>query len=158
MIFLKYLVLICFIFLTFALNSYAQKDTNYYGDENELTMEGWQRAMDNYTAKKVELTGKIADVEKNIEALKITKRISDSVYRNLQSEIYALVDADSSLVIDFNDRFETTEKKILNESAPLNDIKEYWFDWISGNKIRLLSQYRYRYNIMKIKIDEWKGK
>ena len=78
--------------------------------------------MDNYTAKKVELTGKIADVEKNIEALKITKRISDSVYRNLQSEIYALVDADSSLVIDFNDRFETTEKKILNESAPLNDI------------------------------------
>ena len=59
---------------------------------------------------------------------------------------------------DFNDRFETTEKKILNELAPLSDIKEYWYNWISNNKIRLLKQFRTRYAIMKEKIDNWKDK
>ena len=156
MIFLKYLILNCFILFVFVLNSYAQVDNDDYSDGSIYTKEGWQRQMDDYTAKKVELTGKLIVIDKDIELLKKTKINYDSIRRNLQSDIYFLIDSDSSLVVDFNDRFETTEKKILNKSAPLSDIKEYWFDWISGNKIRLLSQYRFRYNTMKKKIDNWK--
>lgn len=158
MIFLKYLILNSFILSAFVLNSYAQKDTNYYSNENELTIEGWQRQMDDYMAMRDLLTFKLDSIGKNIDSLKIAKNNYDSIYRNLQSEIYALVDADSLRVIEFNDRFEATESKILNESTSLSDIKEYWFNWISNNKIRLLKQFRTRYAVMKEKIDNWKGK
>ena len=157
MIFLKYLIIIGLFILSCNINSFAQKDTNYTHEE-EMTMESWQKQVDEYSAKKNELSGKIYDIDKSIDTLKILKKTDDSLFRKLQAEIYSLVDADSSQVNDFNDRFETTEKKILNELAPLSDIKEYWYNWISNNKIRLLKQFRTRYAIMKEKIDNWKDK
>lgn len=155
MIFIKYLVLAGLIFFTFGLNSYAQIDTTYYPDEEYLDLEGTRMRTDEFTAKKIELISKLADIEKSIDTLKIARRNFDSTYQNLKSEIFALVNADSSQMKEFNDRFEATEKKILLEAATLSDIKEYWFEWITNNKIRLLKEFRTRYAIMKEKIDHY---
>ncbi|MCX6164924.1 MAG: hypothetical protein NTU73_08735 [Ignavibacteriae bacterium] len=155
MIFIKYLLLTVIIFFTFYLNSYAQIDTTYYPDEEYLDLEGTRMRTDEYTVKKIELISRLVDIEKSIDTLKIVKRNYDSAYRNLQSEIYALIDTDSSRVKEFSDRFDATEKKILLEAATLTDIKEYWFEWITNNKIRLLKEYRTRYAIMKEKIDHY---
>lgn len=150
MIFIRSILICCVVLITVSFNLLAQ-------NEEEMTQESWQKQIDEYTAKRTELYSKIADVDKDIISLKNMQKKTDSVLEQRQNEVYTLIDADKNQVNEFNDRFETTEKKILNESASLSDIKEYWFDWISKNKIRLLSQYRYRYAVMKEKIDNWKG-
>jgi hypothetical protein len=150
MIFLKYFLASCFILVAFILNSIAQ--------ELPATMEEWQKRMDELTAKKYELTGKVYDTMKDIESLKITKKNNDSIYEQTQMEIYRMVDADKSQLVEFKDRFDATESKILNDASTLSDIKEYWYDWIIKSKIRLLKEYRTRFTVMKDKVENWKGK
>ena len=112
--------------------------------------------MDEFMNRKQNEADKYYKMQKEKEYLSKDKKGIDSAYSQLQFEIYSLIDANKNDVDEFNDRFTTTENKIINESASLKDIKEYWFDWIKKSKIRMLKQYRTRYAIMKEKVDNWK--
>ena len=156
MIQLKSLFIFIVFFFLFVLKSNAQNDTTYYPGEYDITKEEWQKQMDELAGRKQKAADEYYRIEKEKERLNKEKNRIDSTFNQLQLEIYNLIDANQNDIAEFNDRFSTTEKKILNESAPLKEIKEYWFDWITKSKIRLLEQYRTRYKIMKEKIDNWR--
>ena len=146
------------IFLSMLVSkSNAQSDSNYYMNDYNITAEEWQKQMDELTEKKIKAETILFNNKKEKDSLSAVKKNVDSIRSQIQTDIYNLVEANKNEVSEFDDRFATTEKKILSESAPLKDIKEYWFDWIAKNKIRLLEKYRARFYKMKEKLDNWKG-
>jgi hypothetical protein len=157
MINIKFSLLIGLIFVILISNIYSQTDTNYYDEERPMTMEEWQKHMDELTYRKNNAMTEYVRLEKEKEALLQRKKISDSLNKQLQTEIYNMLNTNASEVNEFKDRFDATERKILDVSAPLSDIKEYWYNWITKSKIRLLKEYRKRYEVMKTKIENWKG-
>jgi hypothetical protein len=157
MINIKFLLFISVIFVVFSSYTYSQTDTNYFESDRPMTMEEWQKHMDELTYRKDNAMSEYARLEKERDSLLKRKKISDSLYNRLQSEIYDMLNTNASEVSEFKDRFEATERKVLDVSAPLSDIKEYWYNWITNSKIRLLKEYRKRYEIIKAKIENWKG-
>ena len=146
------------IFLSMLVSkSNAQSDSNYYMNDYNITAEEWQKQMDVLIEKKIKAETVLFNNKKEKDSLSAVKKNVDSIRSQLQTDIYNLVEANKNEVSEFDDRFATTEKKILSESAPLKDIKEYWFDWIAKNKIRLLQKYNARYTVMKEKLENWKG-
>jgi hypothetical protein len=157
MINFKFLLFISVLFVVFISNTYSQTDTNYYNEERPMTMEDWQKYMDELTYRKDNAMSEYARLEKERDSLLKRNKISDSLYNQLQSEIYDMLNTNASEVSEFKNRFEATERKVIDVSAPLSDIKEYWYNWITNSKIRLLKEYRKRYEIIRDKIENWKG-
>lgn len=154
---IKYFLFAGIIFLVFISNAYSQTDTNYYEEEMPITVEDWQKLIDELTIRKNNAYSEYSRLEKEKDTLIKKKKITDSLCIQLQAEIYEMLKTNASEVSEFKNRFETTERKILDISAPLNDIKEYWYNYISSSNLRLLSQFRKRYEVMKEKIENWKG-
>ena len=154
---IKYFLFACIIFLVFISNTYSQTDTNYFDEEQPMTEQDWQKYVDELTARKINAQSEYFKLEKQKDTLVKRKKVTDSVCNQLQAEIYEILNTNASEVSEFKNRFDATERKILDVSAPLSDIKEYWYDFILGSKIRLLSQFRKRFQVMKEKIENWKG-
>ncbi|MCX6165011.1 MAG: hypothetical protein NTU73_09180 [Ignavibacteriae bacterium] len=154
---IKYFLLTGIIFLVFISNTYSQADTNYYNEGQPMSMEDWQKRIDELTIRKNNAYSEYNRLEKEKDTLVKKKKITDSLCNQLQAEVYAMLNTNASEVSEFKNRFDATERKVLDVSAPLSDIKEYWYNYISNSKIRLLSQFRKRYEVMKEKIENWKG-
>ncbi len=154
---IKFFLIKGIIFLIFISNTYSQTDTNDYEEGEEMTVEYIQKRIDELTMQIKNEKSELVRLEKKKDTLLTKKKNTDSLCNQLQTEIYEMLNTDASEVSEFKNRFEATERKILDVSAPLSDIKEYWFDYIKNNKIRLLSQFRKRYEVMREKIENWKG-
>ena len=154
---IKYFLFAGIIFLVFNSNTCSQTDTNYYDENMPITEEEWHKHIDELTARKINALIEYDKLEKQKDTLVKRKKVTDSLCNRLQTEIYEMLNTNASEVSEFKNRFDATERKILDASAPLSDIKEYWYDYISSSKIRLLSQFRKRYEVMKEKIENWKG-
>ena len=148
-------LIITFFFILLCFNiSYSQDEPD---PDLNITMEEWQKRMDDLTMRKNYATGKISDNMKENDKLNMKLKDLNILIEKIDSEILKMLDTDKDGLYEFNNRFESTEKKILDESASLNDIKEYWFEWIKSSKIRLLEKYRKRYERMSEKLQSWKG-
>lgn len=154
---IKYFLFVGIIFLVFVSNNYSQTDTNYYDEDMPITEEDWHKHIDELTARRINALIEYDKLEKRKDTLVKRKKVTDSIFNQLQAEIYEMLKTNASEVSEFKNRFDATERKILDVSAPLSDIKEYWYDWITKSNLRLLSQFRKRYEIMKEKIENWKG-
>lgn len=151
------IVIFIFIFLVgYVPTLYSKTDTIINKDYEywEMTEEQWSKEMENLNSRKINIQSELFKLDKEKDSLIKVKASLDSINKQIEYEIYKLVDADKNEITEFDNRFQTTERKILDESAPINDIKEYWYDWISKSKIRLLSQYRSRFEIMKAKFEK----
>jgi hypothetical protein len=157
MIHIKYYLFMVLIFSIFIPVCHSQVDTTYFDTDLSMTMEEWQKNIDELTYRKTKAVSDYARLEKERDTLLKRKKITDSLCIQLQAEIYNMLNTNASEVSEFKDRFDATERKVLDVSAPLSDIKEYWYDWLTKSNIRLLSQFRKRYEVMKSKIENWKG-
>jgi nucleoid-associated protein YgaU len=137
---------------------FAQDDDDDQGQQmEEMDEEEWQRQMDELNGQKAQLTQKLADLNKDIDALKQTSAQKDKDIDKCESDLYAMVGTTKSGVADFRKKFEETEKKINSKTGTPADARKMYFDDITNDKARCLPEFQDRYNSMAKKLADWEG-
>ena len=142
-------------------NLFAQDDCCDDGATGtEMTMEDWQRQMDEYNAKKTDLMNQLNSLNSDIDALKRTLAGKDDEIAKAENDLYALVGTTKSGVADFRKKFEETEKKINNCKGPQDaaDARKMYFNEIDASRIKCLPEFWDRYLAMKKKLEACEGK
>ena len=129
----------------------AQDDSS---TPTEMTMEDWQRQMDEYTAKKTDLTNQLNSLNTDIDGLKKSLSTKDADVTKAESDLYASVGSTKSGVADFRKSFEDLEKTINSKSGKPEDAMAK-FNMIKASKIRCLPEFWDRYNAMEKKMMDW---
>jgi len=125
-------------------------------DENapELTSEEWQKQMDENTAKKTELTGKLAQLDADIATLKTKNSAQDAALVKAEEDLYASVGSTKSGVADFRKKFEAVEKTINKKEGKKEDAVKMFAE-IEASKVKCLPEFFDRYKKMKAALDAW---
>jgi LysM repeat protein len=123
----------------------------------EMDEEEWQRQMDELNGQKAQLTQKLADLNKEIDALKQTSAQKDKDIEKCENDLYAMVGTTKSGVADFRKKFEETEKKINSKTGTPADARKMYFDDITNDKARCLPEFQDRYASMKKKLEDWEN-
>ncbi len=139
-------------------NIFAQDDDDDEEVEmEEMDEEEWQRQMDEYNAQKTQLTARLADLQKEIDAMKSKSAQLDKDWEKCEADMYAMVGTTKSGVADFRKKFEETEKKINSKTGTPADARKMYFDEITNDKARCLPEFADRYESMKKKLADWEG-
>ncbi|CAN5497197.1 hypothetical protein BH10BAC5_BH10BAC5_18480 [soil metagenome] len=120
----------------------------------EMTMEDWQLQMDEYTAKKSDLTNQLNSLNTDIDGLKKSLSSKDADVAKAESDLYASVGSTKSGVADFRKSFEEVEKIINSKSGKPEDAMAK-FNMIKASKIRCLPEFWDRFNAMEKKMMDW---
>ena len=123
----------------------------------EMDEEEWQKQMDELNGQKAQLTAKLGDLNKEIDALKQTSAQKDKDIEKCENDLYAMVGTTKSGVADFRKKFEETEKKINSKTGTPADARKMYFDDITNDKARCLPEFQDRYASMKKKLEDWEG-
>jgi LysM repeat protein len=137
---------------------FAQDDDDDDGQQmEEMDEEEWQKQMDELNGQKAQLTAKLGDLNKEIDALKQTSAQKDKDIEKCENDLYAMVGTTKSGVADFRKKFEETEKKINSKTGTPADARKMYFDDITNDKARCLPEFQDRYASMKKKLEDWEG-
>ena len=137
---------------------FAQDDDDDNGTQmEEMDEEEWQKQMDELNGQKAQLTQKLADLNKEIDALKQTSAQKDKDIEKCENDLYAMVGTTKSGVADFRKKFEETEKKINSKTGTPADARKMYFDDITNDKARCLPEFQDRYASMKKKLEDWEN-
>lgn len=123
-------------------------------EKTEMTMEDWQKMMDEYTAKKDQLTIQLNNLNTEIDGLKKSNADKDAALTKAESDLYASVGSSKSGVADYRKDFEATEKMINSKSGTAADARKK-FDVLKASKIRCLPEFWDRFNAMEKKLIDW---
>jgi len=123
-------------------------------EPTEMTMEDWQRMMDENTARKDQLTIELNNLNTEIDGLKKTNADRDAALTKAESDLYASVGSTKSGVADYRKSFESTEKMINSKSGNVADARKQ-FDALKASKVRCLPEFWDRYNAMEKKLLDW---
>ena len=156
----KLLVLMLAFGLVFSSKAvlFAQDDDDDNGTQmEEMDEEEWQKQMDELNGQKAQLTQKLGDLNKEIDALKTDLATKQNNAKICEAALYAAVGSTKDGVADFRKKFEETEKKINSKTGTPADARKMYFDEISKDKTICLPEFRDRYASMKKKLQDWEG-
>ena len=140
--------------LVFSLAVMTSKSVFAQDEQTEMTMEDWQKMMDEYTAKKDQLTIQLNSLNTEIDGLKKTNGEKDAALQKAESDLYAAVGSSKSGVADYRKEFEATEKMINSKSGNVADARKK-FDMLKASKVRCLPEFWDRFNAMEKKLLDW---
>lgn len=122
----------------------------------EMDEEEWQKQMDEYTAKKNELVGKLDQMNKDIDLAKKKNVEKDAEVKKAEDDLYACVGATKEKVADYRKVFETAEKYICpNQKTGKKEDAVKLFEPLGLTNIKCLPEFFERYKKMKNCIDTW---
>ncbi len=119
-----------------------------------MTEEEWQKQLDEYTAKKSELTGKLEQLSKDIDAVKKTSADKDAAVLKAEDDLYASVGSTKSGVATYRTNFESVEKLINSKTGKKEDVGGA-LDLLEGSKIKCLPEFSDRIKKMRTAYDKW---
>lgn len=141
--------------LVFSLAVLTSKSVFAQDEEpTEMTMEDWQRMMDENTARKDQLTIELNNLNTEIDGLKRTNADKDAALTKAENDLYAAVGSSKSGVADYRKSFESTEKMINSKSGNVADARKQ-FDALKASKVRCLPEFWDRFNAMEKKLLDW---
>ena len=123
-------------------------------EEPEMTEEEWQKQMDENTALKADLMGRLDQLSKDIDNLKKQNTEKDAAVVKAEEDLYASVGSTKSGVADFRKKFEAVEKTINGKQGKKEDA-EKMFAEIEASKIKCLPEFYDRYKKMKTALAAW---
>ncbi|HRE39820.1 MAG TPA: LysM peptidoglycan-binding domain-containing protein [Ignavibacteria bacterium] len=142
-----------FLFFAFSLvistsNLQAQDDCcdDDSGPSDGMTMEEWQRQMDELTQRRTDLMNQLNSLNADIDALKRRNADLDAQLLKAENDLYGAVGTDKAGVNAFRTKFEACEKKI---NANCNDD---CFKEIQASKIKCLPEFWDRWLAMETKV------
>ncbi len=132
-------------------------------EEEEMDEEAWQAQMDEYTARRTDLTNQLNAINTEMDGL--TKTLADKTAAEKQAEdnLYASVGSFTEYQ-QYKTRFADAEKRINNCKGPDDaaDIESNLWPYImnSGNqgRYKCLPEFWDRFNAMQKKVADCKGK
>jgi len=110
--------------LVFSLAVMTSKTVFAQDEPTEMTMEDWQKMMDENTAKKDQLTIQLNSLNTDIDGLKKSNADKDAALTKAESDLYASVGSTKSGVADYRKDFEATEKMINSKSGSAADARK----------------------------------
>lgn len=141
--------------LVFSLAVVTSKSVFAQDEEpTEMTMEDWQRMMDENTARRDQLTIELNNLNTEIDGLKRTNADRDAALTKAENDLYAAVGSSKSGVADYRKSFESTEKMINSKSGNVADARKQ-FDMLKASKVRCLPEFWDRFNAMEKKLLDW---
>ncbi len=140
--------------LVFSLAVMTSKSVFAQDEKTEMTMEDWQKMMDEYSAKKDQLTIQLNNLNTEIDGLKKSNSDKDAALTKAESDLYAAVGSSKSGVADYRKDFEATEKMINSKSGSAADARKK-FDMLKASKVRCLPEFWDRFNAMEKKLIDW---
>ncbi len=140
--------------LVFSLAVMTSKSVFAQDEPTEMTMEDWQKMMDEYTAKKDQLTIELNNLNTEIDGLKRSNADKDAALTKAENDLYAAVGSSKSGVADYRKSFESTEKMINSKSGNVADARKQ-FDALKASKVRCLPEFWDRFNAMEKKLLDW---
>lgn len=123
-------------------------------EEPEMTEEEWQRQMDENTALKADLMGRLDQLSKDIDNLKKQNTEKDAAVVKAEEDLYASVGSTKSGVADFRKKFEAVEKTINGKQGNKDDAAKMFAE-IEASRIKCLPEFYDRYKKMKAGLDAW---
>ncbi len=123
-------------------------------EATEMTMEDWQRMMDENTARRDQLTIDLNNLNTEIDGLKRTNSDRDAALTKAENDLYSSVGSSKSGVADYRKSFESTEKMINSKSGSVADARKQ-FDMLKASKVRCLPEFWDRFNAMEKKLLDW---
>lgn len=152
-----------FSLAVFAKNVFAQDDDD--DDDNgaepeEMDEETWQAQMDEYTAKKTDLQNQLNSLTTEIAGLKTQLDNKTDMEKNAESTLYNMVGSYTGYQ-EYKTKFADCEKKVNACKGPDDAAaieKDCWDYLTNTGKYRCLGEFWDRYNTMKKKIADCKGK
>ena len=155
-----------FSLAVFAKASFAQDDDDDDDDdmeEVEMDEEMWQSQIDEFTAKKTDLTNQLNSITTEIDGLKSTLTTRTESEANAKTGLYNMVGSFEGYQA-YKTKFADAEKRVNACKGPDDaaDIeKNMWPGIVDGGnngKYKCLPEFWDRYNAMKKKITDCKGK
>ena len=155
-----------FSLAVFAKASFAQDDDDDDDDdmeEMEMDEEMWQSQMDEFTAKKTDLTNQLNSLTTEIDGLKKTLDQKTETETNAKNGLYNMVGSFEGYQA-YKTKFADVEKRVNACKGPDDaaDIeKNLWSAIVDGGnqgKYKCLPEFWDRYNAMRKKITDCKGK
>lgn len=153
-----------FSLAVFAKVSFAQDDDeNTEGEEVEMDEEAWQAQMDEYNAKKVDLTNQLATLDGEIKALKQNVEDRNVALNNAINAVWAGVGSKTEYDT-YKAKFADAEKRVNACKGPDDaaDIEKNLWPYLTdagiNGRMKCLCEFWDRYNAMKKKIADCKGK
>lgn len=154
-----------FSLAVFAKSAFAQDDDDDDDatEGEEMDEDTWQAQMDEYTARKTDLTNQLATLNTEVEQLKfgLTTRTNDA--NNSQNGVWAAVGSRSQYE-EYKGKLSDAEKKIASCQGPDDaeafekDQMPYLTDAGLNGRMKCLPEFWDRYNSLKKKIAECKAK
>lgn len=146
-------------------STFAQDDDDDDGEmvEQEMDEDMWQAQMDEYAAKKTDLTNQLEALNTDVDGLK--KRLGDvtAVEENSINSLWGLVGSKSGYD-EYKTKFADAEKRVNACKGPDDaaDIEANLWPYLTdagvSGRYKCLPEFWDRYNAMKKKIADCKGK
>ncbi len=154
-----------FSLAVFAKASFAQDDDDDDAEAEEVEMDEdmWQAQMDEYTAKQTDLTNQLNSIGTEIDGLKKTLDDKTQVANNAVNALWAGVGSKSDYDA-YKIKFADAEKRVNACKGPEDaaDIEKNMWPYLTDagqmGRMKCLPEFWDRYNTMKKKITDCKGK
>ena len=154
-----------FSLAVFAKASFAQDDDDDDAEAEEVEMDEdmWQAQMDEYTAKQTDLTNQLNSIGTEIDGLKKTLDEKTQVANNAVNALWAGVGSKSDYDA-YKIKFADAEKRVNACKGPEDaaDIEKNMWPYLTDagqmGRMKCLPEFWDRYNTMKKKITDCKGK
>jgi hypothetical protein len=121
--------------------------------KEEMTMEEWQKQIDDYTAKKNELTGKVAELQKDKDALAKTLETKKADVKKAEDEYWSAVGGK-----DKYDAFKTNlgklETTVKNKEGKKEDAEKMYAE-LGKSNLRCHPDFAARYKKLGEDIAKW---
>jgi len=151
--FQKFLIMLLALSLVVGtrISLFAQDDEEK--KDEEMTKEEWQKQIDEYTAKKTELTGKVADLQKDKDALTKTLDSKKAEVKKAEDDYYSAIGGK-----DKYDAFKTNlgklETIVKNKEGKKEDAEKMYAD-LSASNLRCHPDFAARYKKLGDDLKAW---
>jgi len=154
-----------FSLAVFAKSAFAQDDDDDDMSEEpeEMDEDMWQAQMDEYTAKKADLTNQLASISSEIDGLKKALDDKTEIANNSVNAVWAAVGSKSQYD-EYKTKFADAEKRVNACKGPDDaaDIQKNVWPYLTdagiNGRMKCLPEFNDRYNAMKKKITDCMGK
>lgn len=123
-----------------------------------MTKSKWKKLYDKYSHETLMLMAKIDTLNREIDSLKKLNNEIDQALENFDSNMLELVGNDENSLSEFRVKFNETEKKIDERISTPEDVRRAYFEEISNDPARCLSEFSSRFEAMRKKFSRWEGK
>lgn len=131
------------------------KGASYSQVETEMTQLKWEALRDSFAVEAIKKLARIDTINIEIDSLKNLLVYTENL--DCETELYKIVGATKEQVNDYRNKFEITERRVIERNGTPGEAHSSYFDEITSSNIKCLPEFYDRYIGMSKTIESWEG-